>query len=131
MCSENFACPSENFTTICKHPCYAYVRAEFSISLWTEHGMLNAAETAVYNFSHFYYCSIRCFLTWYLKPQIFANIEYNLNRLWFFLFLLDVVLIYAEQHNLRSFICDGEIRSSTNFFFSYAFLFSSFIYSFS
>ena len=42
-----------------------YKRAHISISLCTEGGMLNkitATETAVCNFSHFYWCSIHCFL---------------------------------------------------------------------
>ena len=37
-----------------------YKRAEFAISLCTEEGMFNAAETAVCNLSEFYWCSNRC-----------------------------------------------------------------------
>ena len=52
-------------------PLINYIKAEFSISLSTEDGMLNATETAVCNFSHF------CALYVVHSTDIFSILKWN------------------------------------------------------
>ena len=66
-----------------------FIRAEFLTSLCTEDSMLS--ETAVCNFSHFYRCSMWCFLTWKFIP--FWMWLYQLSKLVICIFICFIICV--------------------------------------